>query len=273
MPRFGEQRLVRSDVTAAHRLLFRLMGVPDPAHYLHSVYLRRALKGLGRISPRLILDAGCGTGDYCIYLARRYPEAVVVGLDIDRGCVTRARRAARALGVTNVHFAVGDLAQAAFRKQFDVLVSIDVLEHIVEQDVAIANLAAALRDGGIVFLHMPTVRERPVPLSRWLSEFHAWGEREHVAQERTSDAFGSAIKRAGLQVISTTPTFGYGTGELATSLFALPYRNTPINRVLQGLLAPLCRLLSMADTLQIEHTRYAVAVTARKGVRSEPAEG
>ena len=270
MPRFGEQRLVRDDVTAMHRFLFRLMGVADPAHYLHSVYLRRALNRLRAFRPRFILDAGCGTGDYSLYLARRYPDAVVVGLDIDRACIKRAQNAARALEIRNVHFAVGDLAQLRFRGIFDAIVSIDVLEHIANQDAAIANLASALGQGGVMFLHIPTVRKRPVPLSRWLSEFHAWGEREHVAQERTSGEFIDVIIGAGLDVVSSTRTFGYGTGELATSLFALPYRNTALNRVLQGLLTPLCRLLSMADTLQIERTRYAIAVTARKAATNVP---
>jgi hypothetical protein len=66
---FGEQRLVRSKSSFAERLLFRVMGVPDPANYLDSLYFRRELDRLRGLPPSRILDAGCGAGDYSFYLA------------------------------------------------------------------------------------------------------------------------------------------------------------------------------------------------------------
>jgi len=67
------------------------------------------------------------------------------------------------------------------------------------------------------------------------------------------------------------PTFGYWSGELATSLFALPYRNTWRNRVFQLALAPICRSLAMLDQVGRQRTRYAVAVLLRKQGREPSA--
>jgi ubiquinone/menaquinone biosynthesis C-methylase UbiE len=240
------------------------MGVGDPAHYLHSRLLKRALDAIDGVRPRHILDAGCGAGDYSFYLAARYPMAEVLGVDIDEEAIRRNRETARHLGIANVRFEVANLAVTKFPEQFDLVISIDVLEHIVEQETALRTLRSALRPGGTAFLHIPTVRERPVPFSRWLTGFHEWAAEEHLAKERTADEFASCVRASGLQVTSTTRTFGYFTGELATSLFALPFKNTRRNRVFQVLLMPICRLLARADSLNLQQTRYAVAVLAKK---------
>ncbi len=264
MARFGEQRLVRRNSSVGERLIFRLMGVADPAHYLHSLYLRRELDRVSDFAPLHILDAGCGPGDYCFYLARRYPRSEVLGIDINDLSIEQNRENARRLGLPNVHFELVDLSQADFAAQFDLVISIDVLEHIVRQREALGALFTALKPGGLVFFHLPTVRERPVPFSGRLTGFHAWAAKEHIAEERTAEEFISTVRAVGLEVIRAYRTFGYFTGELATSLFALPFDPTTFNRVLLALLALPCRVLALADTLNMERTRYAVAVLAWK---------
>jgi 2-polyprenyl-3-methyl-5-hydroxy-6-metoxy-1,4-benzoquinol methylase len=262
--KFGEQRTVRPDVGAGHRLFFRLFGVAEPAHYLHHRYLRRALDSLEGKAPRKILDAGCGGGDYTLYLARLFPEATVLGIDIDRSLIARNRESARLLGLERVSFEVADLAGLA-GQSFDLIVCIDVLEHIREQRTALANLARALAPGGTAFLHLPTVRPKPVPFSRFLGEFHAWAEDEHIADELTGPQFVERVAGAGLEIDDVRGTFARGAGELANSLFSLPYRNVWYNRLFQLGFAPICRALTLLDELPWMGPRYAVAVVARKG--------
>lgn len=262
-PRFGDQRLALPNISAPERLLFKTIGIVDPAHYLHSRYFLRALAHWGNLRPRAILDAGCGRGDYSFYLARRFPDAIVHGVDIDEERVRRNRQMAERLGVENVTFEIADLVSARFSTPFDLIISIDVLEHITQQEQALLNLAGHLTPNGRVFYHIPTARDKPVPLSRALRGFHRWAEEEHVAEDRTAVGFVNTMVRAGYEVTRADRTFGYYTGELATSLFNLPYENTPKNRVFQAMLAPFCRVLALADHLELERTRYAVAVEAR----------
>jgi SAM-dependent methyltransferase len=257
---FGEERLLRSGMEAA---LFRVLGVADPAHYLHYRYLRRALAALGK-EPSAILDAGSGPGDHALYLARRYPRAVVLGWDSRKDWVLNSARAARALGIPNTRFVVADLRDVCRSDRFDFLCVIDVLEHLADPAAALCSLCAALRPGGAAFFHFPVDRPKPVPLSRYLRSFHAWAEAEHVAEPMSGAEFVALGQQAGFSIFRVTPTFGYFTGELATSLFNLPHRPTRLNRVFQGLLAPLCRLLALSDLLELDRPRYAVAVEARK---------
>ncbi len=262
--RFGEQRLALPHVSAVERLLFRAMGVADPAHYLHSCYFLRALAEWKDLAPRAILDAGCGRGDYSFYLARRFPDAQVYGVDIDETRVKRNRLMARQLGLDNASFQVADIATIRLATKFDLIISIDVLEHIPQQEQALRNLADQLTPEGRVFFHIPTVRERPVPFSRVLAGFHEWAEKEHIAEERSAAEFLEVMRRTGYEVRRSHRTFGYYTGELATSLFNMPYAKTLPNKVAQALLSPICRLLAIADSLDLERTRYALAAEAQR---------
>ena len=53
-----------------------------------------------------MVDAGCGRGDKTIEIARRYPQAQVLGLDLTNSLPLSRRAAA---GIPNVHFVRGDL--------------------------------------------------------------------------------------------------------------------------------------------------------------------
>lgn len=53
-------------------------------------------------SPLSILDVGCGTGRWCIEMARQFPEAAVTGLDISPPVITSEVPANCVLGYGNV---------------------------------------------------------------------------------------------------------------------------------------------------------------------------
>lgn len=252
---FGERRLHRGFV---QRVYYRTFGAVDPAHYLHHRYLVAALDDLSPIRPESVLDAGCGGGDHSIWLARRFPSANVLGIDINPQALSSAATAARRFGLNHLHFEQKDILDID-KGEYDLIVSVDVLEHIGEQGKALGALFDALRPGGYAFLHVPVARPKPVLLSRYLTDFHAWAEREHIAEELTRDGFVRAVAAAGFTVLSSTGTFGRWTGELATSLFALPYNNM----AMQAVLGPVCKLLAMADRVS-QKTRYGAAVLAQR---------
>jgi cyclopropane fatty-acyl-phospholipid synthase-like methyltransferase len=216
-------------------------------------------------APQVVLDAGCGSGDHTIYLARRYPTARVVGMDIDRRLIERNRAAVAKIGLGNVEFCVGSIEEP-IPVRANLIVSIDVLEHLRQQRQALRALRDALTPGGMAYFHIPTVRPRPVPFSRWLHDFHEWAEEEHVADDLTPEEFERATHEAGFTTVKAWRTFGYWTGELATSLFAIPYRNTKRNRVAQALLAPACRALVLLDPLVRRDARYALGLLLRASV-------
>lgn len=53
---------------------------------------------------QVILDLGCGKGEYTVALAKLHPETLFVGIDVDGVCVVRSADHARAEGVRNAVF-------------------------------------------------------------------------------------------------------------------------------------------------------------------------
>ncbi|MBS1186924.1 MAG: methyltransferase protein [Burkholderiaceae bacterium] len=72
----------------------------SPARIAASAFLRREIArrmherlDLIRFAPDSLLDAGCGTGDDLLLLAKRYPQAKMAGVDISPAMVNTARAA------------------------------------------------------------------------------------------------------------------------------------------------------------------------------------
>ena len=56
----------------------------------------------------VVLDLGCGKGEYTVECAAARPDVLFVGLDVDGVCVMRAAERAIAQGVSNAVFVLHD---------------------------------------------------------------------------------------------------------------------------------------------------------------------
>lgn len=67
-------------------------------------------EGARRETPyaQVVLDLGCGKGEYTVACASSRPDALFVGLDVDPICVMRAAECAIAAGVSNATFVLHD---------------------------------------------------------------------------------------------------------------------------------------------------------------------
>ncbi|MBI5118430.1 class I SAM-dependent methyltransferase [Candidatus Poribacteria bacterium] len=83
---------------------------------------------LGHVKGKHILDAGCGTGVYAIYLSRL--GASVCAIDISEGMLDRTRANARAAGVELAQILRADLMQHSFGERFDCVLAIGVFDYI-----------------------------------------------------------------------------------------------------------------------------------------------
>ncbi|MFW5828480.1 MAG: class I SAM-dependent methyltransferase, partial [Alkalispirochaeta sp.] len=94
-------------VATRYDLITRLLSFGQD-RYWKEVLLRHVT----RHAPGEILDVACGTGDLTLELARRLPDARIVGMDLTPEMIHRARRrAARAGGpATKIRFDLGDMS-------------------------------------------------------------------------------------------------------------------------------------------------------------------
>jgi 2-polyprenyl-6-hydroxyphenyl methylase/3-demethylubiquinone-9 3-methyltransferase len=97
-----------------------------------------------------ILDVGCGGGLLSEALARL--GAQVVGVDASPGNVAAARLHAQSQNV-KVDYRLGELAEVLSpNERFDVVLALEVVEHVSDVPAFLADSAARLAPGGMLFV-------------------------------------------------------------------------------------------------------------------------
>jgi len=87
-------------------------------------------------APRAILEVGCGEGEILELLAARYPQARLVGVDLPDDHL-RAEWSRRGVAAEE-----GDATALRFAdREFDLVLAIEVLEHVPHPQRALAELA------------------------------------------------------------------------------------------------------------------------------------
>jgi len=182
------------------RLYANLLGAP--ANGLR-IRLRRVLPATEG-SYRAILDAGCGSGVFSFELAKRHPEAQVVGVDSEPDLVDRANQIARRAQLANCSFQEGDVTKLDFSDEFDLVVSVDNFEHVEDDIEAMRTLLHALRPGGRLVAHVPGYERRWIMFGRRVN-FDVPG---HVRPGYQADHLVGKLREAGFQVTSHQYTYG-----------------------------------------------------------------
>lgn len=98
-----------------------------------------------------LLDAGSGSGWVSRLVASTFPDAEVVGVDLNPQYVEFARARAEADGLTNLTYEQGDLQSLRFAdKTFDVVWSQFVLYFLPNPAAALSEFARVTKSGGRV---------------------------------------------------------------------------------------------------------------------------
>lgn len=95
-------------------------------------------------------EIGCGTGFVLEGLAARRPGLRLTGTEIHPEAIAFAERR-----VPGARFVRADARHLPFEADFDVVGAFDVLEHIPEDEAALAEMRRALRPGGGLILTVP----------------------------------------------------------------------------------------------------------------------
>jgi SAM-dependent methyltransferase len=157
------------------RGLFQPYSTTFDDRYPDLFTLARTLAGDG--PDRRILSFGCSTGEEVFSLRRYFPQASIVGVDINPRRIRLARRnLRRAGGNTRIAFAVANSAEHLEAASFDAIfclavfrheklkngpaVRCDPLIHFADFERAVTDLARCLRPGGLLVLRNSYFRFR-----------------------------------------------------------------------------------------------------------------
>ena len=115
-------------------------------------------RGVRPLAGKRALDVGCGAGLLCEPLARL--GAAATGLDAAAENIAAAKNHAAGAGLA-IDYCCGDVGELGLRG-YDLVTSLEVLEHVADPAAFVAALAAALAPGGLMILSTPnrTTRSR-----------------------------------------------------------------------------------------------------------------
>ena len=112
-------------------------------------WVEEKLEKNGIKKDQTILDVGCGAG----FISNHFSRAgfSVTGLDISQESLQVAKRYDQSNSVNYVH---GNAYSLPFQSgSFDIITSMDFLEHVTDPKQAIFEMARVLRPGGYLFFH------------------------------------------------------------------------------------------------------------------------
>jgi SAM-dependent methyltransferase len=122
-------------------------------HFLDEWTRRAVLDGLalGRVAAPLIVDIGCSSGALLRDLAREQPGAALLGIDVVPSGLRVAHQALPDVPLVRASALALPLADGSV----DAIASLNVLEHLAEDELALAEMRRVLRPGGRAAIVVP----------------------------------------------------------------------------------------------------------------------
>ncbi len=182
-------------------------GISATERTLGGLRLRRAYDAMAGQTGRCLL-LGCGAGRHNRAIHRDRPDLALVGADLSVAAIREAVRAGNGgdyLVADAVHTPAPDGA-------FDIVLLFDLLEHVPDVAVCVAEIARLLKPGGIFHGFVP-LEAQPKTLFRALTHshripIHQW-KHDHVGhiQRLTTESVTAVFRDHGLTPTDLTYSF------------------------------------------------------------------
>ncbi|GAB3824876.1 class I SAM-dependent methyltransferase [Pontibacter rugosus] len=157
-----------------------------------------------RGKEQYILDAGSGFGQYTYYLSGMSSRWSILAVDVKEEQISDSNCFMRTIGRQNVLFKIGDLVKYRQPDSYDLILSVDVMEHILEDVEVFENFHASLRPGGMLVISTPS--------DQGGSDVHGSDEasfiEEHVRDGYNIHEIEEKLRRAGFSKVAARYSYG-----------------------------------------------------------------
>lgn len=151
-----------------------------------------------------IYDAGAGFGQYSYWLSGLLPKARITAIDVKEEQVADCNAFFQRIGRPQVRFEEGDVTRFQQPNSFDLVVCVDVMEHILEDEAALRCYSTSLKEGGMLIISTPS--------DQGGSDVHEEGEgsfiEEHVRDGYNIDDIRAKCLRNGFSTVEARYSYG-----------------------------------------------------------------
>lgn len=231
------------------------------------------IKALRKIRNELtddtsILDAGSGLGQYTWRMSRMNTNWKIRGIDINDEQVKECTDFFGKAGLSGrVTFRTADLTSFQEPENYDFILSVDVMEHIKDDEKVFSNFFISLKKNGILLISTPS--------DQGGSDVHSEEDEsfinEHVRNGYSIKDITEKLKRAGFKKVEALYTYGKPGNISWHLMMKYPIKILNISNFFFLLLPfyyliffPVSVLLNIFDLRLIHKTGTGLLVTARK---------
>lgn len=160
-----------------------------------------------------ILDAGMGFGQYTYFMAKNIKNAEILAVDVKEEQIADCRNFFQQINYKNVNFQIADLTKFNTPPQYDLVLCVDVMEHILEDVTVFKNYVASMKKGGMLLISTPS--------DQGGSDVHDDGEssfiEEHVRDGYNIKEIENKLLEAGFTKVEARYSYG-SPGKIAWRL-------------------------------------------------------
>lgn len=206
----------------------------DMQHFgpVHRHQRRALISMVEKLGPTSVLDVGCGSGENLAALKDGFPNLQLSGVDISHEALDLSAKR-----VPGAELHVLDLQKEKLNKKFDLVMSLQVIEHLDDDISALRHMGEMAKDWVLV----TTMRGRMRPSERAIGHMRNYTDgdlrkKAETAGLQVSDIFGwgfpfySPLYRSLAELLPGGPpqgTFGRRAQMVAQILYALYFLNVP----------------------------------------------
>jgi cyclopropane-fatty-acyl-phospholipid synthase len=123
-----------------------------------------------------ILELGCGWGSLSLWMAEKYPNAIITGVSNSNSQREYITATAKSRGITNLTIVTADMNVFEAPAQYDRIVSVEMFEHMRNYQVLYGKVASWLKPKGKFFKHIFVHRNTPYAFEvqgddDWMSQY------------------------------------------------------------------------------------------------------
>ena len=174
---------------------------------LRTWHVKRELRIFGKNSTGNVnvLDAGAGYGQYSFFMSGLFPAWNIKAVDVKKEQIDDCNRFFKRINRDNrVVFEMADLVEFIEKEKYSLILSVDVMEHIEDDENVFGNFHKSLMPGGLLLISTPS--------DKGGSDVHHHHSTSFI-EEHVRDGYGvneikTKLEKAGFNNINTRYTYG-----------------------------------------------------------------